>query len=106
MSEPLTARDAIARLYELGFGKKDTDPELAGIQLGSGFSQAASLLLKANVDGQAERDGITVIAHKVIRDDLPNGCIGTVVEARYEIIAENEPGTESVDSLDRFGNPE
>lgn len=106
MSEPLTARDAIARLYELGFGTKDTDPELSGIQTGPGFSRAAGLLLKANVDGKAERDGVTVIAHKVIRDDLPEGCLGTVAEARYEIIAENETGTESVDSLDRFGNPE
>lgn len=106
MSEPLTAQAAITRLYELGFGKKDTDPELSGIQIGSGFSQAASLLLKANVDGTATRDGVTVIAHKVIREGLPEGCIGTVAEARYEILTENETGTESVDSLDRFGNPE
>lgn len=72
----LPAREAINRLYELGYGVKET---------GSGFSKAASLLLKANVDGQATEGPITVIAHKVVPEGRPEGCIGTVAEARYEI---------------------
>lgn len=76
MSEPLPAREAINKLYELGYGVAQT---------GTGFSRAASLLLKANVDGQATDGPITVIAHKVVPEGLPNGCLGTVAEARYEI---------------------
>lgn len=75
MSEPLPAREAINKLYDLGFGVRET---------GSGFSKAASLLLKANVDGQATEGPITVIAHKSEIQVAP-GCIGTVAEARYEI---------------------
>lgn len=76
MSELLTARDALTKLYDLGFGVVET---------GSGFSRAATLLLKANVRGEATEGAIKVTAHKVPREGLPAGCIGTVVEARYEI---------------------
>lgn len=98
MSELLTARAAIEQLFALGFGPK--------VPIRTQISPAGNLMLKALTDGQATENGVTVIAHKVRREGLPEGCIGTVVEARYEIRVEGETGSESVDSLNRFGEPE